>query len=113
MTSSSSDNKVETSTGSGQGAASFKKLSCIDIFIIFPFFAVHPDTATRTKAVHVKNFFGRGFSPAAPAIDNASGKRHIGVVMSQPQRAARKKPEYPEETAGSRLGARPARWPAN
>jgi hypothetical protein len=34
---SSSDNKVEAATGSGHGTASFKKLSCIDIFIIFPF----------------------------------------------------------------------------
>ena len=41
-----------------------------------------------------------------PAIDNAFGKREIQLVMRQPQRAAQKKLDYPEETAGSRLAAK-------
>jgi hypothetical protein len=41
-----------------------------------------------------------------PAIDNAFGKREIQLVMRQPQRAAQKKLDYPEESAGSRLAAK-------
>jgi len=39
-------------------------------------------------------------------IDNAFGKGEIQFVMKQPQRAARKKFDYPEETPGSRLAAK-------
>lgn len=42
----------------------------------------------------------------APAIDNTTKKREIEVVMRQPQRAAQKKLDYPEETPGSRLAAK-------
>ena len=41
-----------------------------------------------------------------PAIDNTSKKREIELVMRQPQRAAQKKLDYPEETPGSRLAAK-------
>jgi hypothetical protein len=43
---------------------------------------------------------------SAPAIDNATKKREIELVMRQPQRAAQKKLDYPEETPGSRLAAK-------
>ena len=43
---------------------------------------------------------------SAPAIDNTSKKREIELVMRQPQRAAQKKLDYPEETPGSRLAAK-------
>ena len=36
----------------------------------------------------------------------ASGKRKINFVMRQPHRPAPKKPDYPEETPGSRLAAK-------
>jgi len=39
-------------------------------------------------------------------IDNACRKREIKTVMKQPQRAAQKKFDYPEETSGSRLAAK-------
>ena len=39
-------------------------------------------------------------------IDNAFGKGEIQFVMKQPQRAAQKKLDYPEETPGSRLAAK-------
>jgi hypothetical protein len=42
----------------------------------------------------------------SPAIDNVFGKREIELVMRQPQRAAQKKLDYPEETPGSRLAAK-------
>ena len=41
-----------------------------------------------------------------PGIDNIPGKREIKVVRKQQQRAAQKKPDYPETTAGSRLAAK-------
>jgi ethanolamine ammonia-lyase large subunit len=41
-----------------------------------------------------------------PAIDNTLGKREIEAVMKQQQRAAQKKLDYPETTAGSRLAAK-------
>jgi hypothetical protein len=41
-----------------------------------------------------------------PIIDNASGKRHIQVVMRQSQRATRRKLDYPEQTPGSRLAGK-------
>jgi hypothetical protein len=40
------------------------------------------------------------------SVDNAAGKQEIVFVMKQPQRAAPKKPDYPEETSGSRLAAK-------
>jgi len=43
---------------------------------------------------------------SAPAIDNTTKKREIELVMRQPQRAAQKKLDYPEETPGSRLAAK-------
>ena len=39
-------------------------------------------------------------------MDSALGKREIQFVMRQPQRAAQKKLDYPEETPGSRLAAK-------
>jgi hypothetical protein len=36
----------------------------------------------------------------------ACGKREIKSVMKQSQRVASKKPDYPEETSGSRLAAK-------
>jgi len=41
-----------------------------------------------------------------PAIDNILGKRDIDAVMKQKRRAAPKKLDYPETTAGSRLAAK-------
>ena len=41
-----------------------------------------------------------------PGIDNILGKREIKVVMKQQRRAAQKKLDYPETTAGSRLAAK-------
>jgi hypothetical protein len=46
---------------------------------------------------------------SAPAIDNTAKKREIELVMRQPQRAAQKKLDYPEETPGSRLAAKARR----
>ena len=43
---------------------------------------------------------------SAPAIDNTTKKREIELAMRQPQRAAQKKLDYPEETPGSRLAAK-------
>jgi pantothenate synthetase len=40
------------------------------------------------------------------AIDNILEKREIEAVMKQQQRAAQKKLDYPETTAGSRLAAK-------
>jgi len=45
-------------------------------------------------------------------VDIAGGKRELLLVMTQPKRAASKKPDYPEETPGSRLAAK-ARKMAN
>ena len=39
-------------------------------------------------------------------IDNVFEKHEIESVMRQPQRAAPKKLDYPEETSGSRLAAK-------
>ena len=39
-------------------------------------------------------------------VDIGCGKREIEFAMKQPQRAAQKKPDYPEETSGSRLAAK-------
>ena len=39
-------------------------------------------------------------------VDITCGKREIKLVMRQPRRAAPKKPDYPEETPGSRLAAK-------
>ena len=39
-------------------------------------------------------------------IDIGGGKREIKLVMRQPQRAAPKKLNYPDETPGSRLAAK-------
>jgi hypothetical protein len=41
-----------------------------------------------------------------PAIDNIPRKPQIDAVMKQPQRAAPKKLDYPETTAGSRLASK-------
>ena len=43
---------------------------------------------------------------ANAGIDILIGKGEIQVMMKQPQRAAQKKPDYPETTAGSRLAAK-------
>jgi hypothetical protein len=41
-----------------------------------------------------------------PGVDNILGKREVKVMMRQQQRAARKRRDYPETTAGSRLAAK-------
>jgi len=41
-----------------------------------------------------------------PGIDNILWKREIKVMMKQQRRAARKRLDYPETTAGSRLAAK-------
>jgi hypothetical protein len=41
-----------------------------------------------------------------PALDKIRRNREIGAVMKQQQRAAPKKPDYPETTAGSRLASK-------
>ena len=53
----------------------------------------------------VSGRFGNGEN-YLPALDNIPRKREIEPVMKQPQRAAPKKPDYPETTAGSRLASK-------
>jgi len=48
----------------------------------------------------------RDWANSLPAIDNIHRKRDIERVMKQQHRAARKKPDYPDTTAGSRLASK-------